>query len=393
MRNAIHRRQLAVVKPFASIAQLPDFVRAQLARPRKKNMPRIVALYDGGTIGMHHDEAGNLVPTNDAKELLKPLLIKGLDKEVDVIWFPVYAAIDSTNRRWTHWVSMANAIRLLYNHVDGFLACGGTDTKAHLMAALRFIFPNIGKPIIGCASQLSSSELGDDATRNLYFAFLAASSNLSGVHLAFNEDLREGLHVHKIKDRGFNAFDSPVRHIIGGYDGQLHLYSNAPPRNDQIVTSDLLDFRPMFRDGIVVPKLSPGMTARSLLHMAKDPDCYALLLITFGAGNVRNVEGYPGEMTVIDAMTELHGKSFPVVLGSPMMDGVVDSPYAAGGKAVSRKVGGISGGDTCGATLEVKMMRCLALAWNAKKDELDYDKFRREMFTDQVGELSIKLRK
>src|SRR3989338_3005963 len=201
-------------------------------------------MYYGGTIGMHQDAEGNLVPTDDARELLRPLLMKGLSKQVDVIWFPVYPkAIDSTNGRWVHWVTIGNAIKLLYDMVDGFVVCGGTDTMAYMMAAMNFMFPNTGKPIVGCGAQRSMEHPAGDAERNLYFALLAATSNLSGAHLAFADVLRHGLHLFKVKDRGFEAFDCPVRFILGNYDGELHLYESAPPRNP-LVTGAPLEYHP-----------------------------------------------------------------------------------------------------------------------------------------------------
>jgi len=388
MQNDIHAKQQAKVVPYASLEELPEGVKDQLAHLRK-DIPNVAVLYYGGTLGMHEDEHGQLVPTDNAEDLLKPLAIKGLNTEVNVLWVQVYPkAIDSTNGRWVHWVTIGNAIRLLYDLVDGFVVVGGTDTMAHLMAALSFMFPNVGKPIIGAGAQLPMQRLGDDATRNLYFAVSAAIGDLSGTHLAFADVLRHGLHIFKVADRKFDAFDCPQRYVIGHFDGEAHIYDNAPRRNP-LVNRARLDFNPNFREGVKVVKLSPATPSASILHDAKDPLTAALMLITYGAGNVRDEPLYEGEQTHVDAIGMLHGEHFPVILGSPMMDGVVDSPYRAGASAI--KAGGISGGDTCGAALEVKAMRCLADAWKEADDSVDYDKFRQEMYRNHVGELtSIK---
>lgn len=393
MQNGYHQQQRAAVLQFNTFEDLPEAVRIQLAKRRLHNVPRIVAFYYGGTLGMLPDPAqgGKLAPSNDIKKLLKPLLIKGLDRQFEIIWFPVGKPIDSTNARWNHWVSIGNAWRFLYGHCDGAVVCGGTDTKAYIMAAMNFMFPNTGKPMIGCAAQKSMAELGDDGTRNFYFGLLAAASDLSGAHLAFAEHLRHGLHITKVRDRGFQAFDCPVRHILGEYDGTLRLQPNAPRRNDDLITPALLEYNPLFREGIRVSRISPATPAQCILHDAACPFSHALLLITFGAGNVRDEPGYSGDMTHIEAMTLLHKDNYPVALGSPMMDGVVDSPYVSGAKAVSLEAGGISGGDTCGATLEVKMMRCMALAWHEETDSLNADKFRAEMLRNHVNELGTLL--
>ena len=378
--------QAAQVVAYDSLDDLSDGVKDQLAHLRKA-IPNVAVLYYGGTLGMHEDENGDLVPTDNAEQLLEPLTLKGIGKEVNVVWVQVYpTAIDSTNGRWVHWVTIGNAIRLLYDLFDGFVVVGGTDTMPHLLAALNFMFPNIGKPIIGAAAQLPMERLGDDATRNLYFAVSTAIGDLSGTHLAFADQLRHGLHVFKVADRKFDAFDCPQRYVIGHFDGETNIYDNAPRRNP-VVTKARLDYDPNFREGVKVVKLSPATPSASVLHDAKDPLTAALMLITYGAGNVRDEPLYEGEVTHVDAIGTLHGEQFPVVLGSPMMDGVVDSPYRAGAAAI--KAGGISGGDTCGAALEVKAMRCLANAWDG--DKLDYEKFRAEMYRNHVGELtSIK---
>src|SRR3989344_3485596 len=390
MKNAIHTLMSGVVVPWSSLDQLPEPVKDQLARTRRHGIPRIAVLYYGGTAFMHRNAQGKLEPTDDPTEMLRSLQDKGLKGKIDLIWFRVTnQAIDSTNARWVHWVSIGNAIKLLYDMVDGFVVIGGTDTMAHMLAAMNFMFPNIGKPIIGCGAQVTIEDLGDDATRNLYFALLAAADNLSGAHLAFDEDLLHGLHVFKVKDRGFKAFTAPNRWVIGNYDGALNIFDRAMPRNP-LVNAARLEYRPHFRDGVKVVELSPATPSESILHDVTDTTCSALLLVTFGAGNVRNVPLYEGEMTHLEAIRRIHEKGYPVVLGSPMMDGKVDSPYASG-VAVSPSYGGISGGDTCGPTLHVKMMYCLHGAWIETEDRLDYDRFRMLMGTNHVGELSMRM--
>ena len=94
-------------------------------------------------------------------------------------------------------------------------------------------------------------------------------------------------------------------------------------------------------------------------------------------------------MTHVDAIRILNAGGFPVILGSPMMDGKVDSPYAPGIEALSMEVGGISGGDTCGPSLHVKAMKCFDLAWDTEAQELNTSIFRKEMQHNHVGELSV----
>jgi len=382
--------QQAAVLPFASLDDLPESTQDQIAA-LDKNLPVVVVMYYGGTIGMTQDKRGRLVATDDAEALLEPLAIKGLKKKVQVVWFPTHPkAIDSTNGRWVHWVSIGNAIRLLYDRIDGFVVCGGTDTMAYISGAMQFMFPNIGKPVIGAGSQMPMFELGDDATSNLFYSIAAAASDLSGGHLAFGDELMHGLHVHKIQDKRFRAFAAPTQHYIGHFeDGKVRLYPSAP-RRDTIVTGARLKYNPFFREGIKVVRISPATPSESILHDATDPVCEALLLITFGAGNVRDEGIIADEQTHIDCLRQLYDRKYPIVLGSPMMDGRVDSPYRGGVLAVSTEEdggGAISGGDTTGPTLEVKCMVALYHTYS-DGDTFDYDKFRAEMERDHVGELT-----
>ena len=385
-----HRKMLSRVVEYPDVSSMPSVVQDQLAKLRR-DMFNVVVLYYGGTIGMHQDESGNLVPTDSAEQLLEPLIVKGLNRKVNVVWFRVYPkTIDSTNGRFPHWVTIGNAIRTLYDLADGFVIVGGTDTMAHVAASMNFMFPNIGKPIILTGSQLPMFMLGDDATRNLYFALATACSDISGAHLAFADKLMHGLHVFKVQDRRFEAFGCETRYQIGHFDGEVQLYSSAP-RRSAFITQQRLDFHPEFREGIKVVHLSPATPSGCLLYDGRDPMASVLLLITFGAGNVRNEEMYESETTHCQVIATLREEGVPVVLGSPMMDGKVhNSPYATGSEPVSSEVGAIPAGDTTGPTLEVKCMRCLALACS-EDGQLDMARFRQLMFQDHVGELGIKM--
>lgn len=392
-----HEAQAAAVMPFANMTDLPEAVLDQIAR-LSPHLPVVFVLYYGGTIGMtrtkaRFEEATRIVyaPADDAEKLLEPLAIKGLKDNVQVVWVPVYSkAIDSTNGRWVHWVSIGNMIKLLYDKATGFVVCGGTDTMAHMIAAMRFMFPNVGKPIVATGAQVPMVELGDDGTNNLYFAITAAASNLSGPFLMFGDKLMDGMRVHKVQDRRRDAFACPTQYVLGHYDSELRIYPHAPRRNP-IITSARLIYRPHFREGVKIVKISPATPSESILHDASDPSCNTMLLITFGAGNVRDEDVVAEIPSHVDCLWQLYQRRYPVVLGSPMMDGVVDSHYEAGTKAVSREEGkgnAISAGSTTGPLLEVKCMVALAEAWDDAQNALNYDKFRASMERDHVGELT-----
>ena len=394
--NLRHERMAAAVKRFRDTSDLPDHVRDQMARlhTNRSTKQRILVLYYGGTLGMVYNEIADgvkaLVPSNDTERLLSPLREHGLDDKMSVVWMPILEKpIDSTNGRWPHWMSIANAIELLYDHFDGFVVAGGTDTMDYLLSGLNFVFPNIGKPVIGAAAQKPVGSWGEDAIKNLMFSLSAACEDLSGCHLAFYDVLRDGLHVFKVKDKGYDAFDGPKQHELGRYeDGDVKPSRNVEKRKPYIEKKNL-HVRSEFRDGMTVEHINPFGAAESLLHKAKDPFSLATIVLTYGAGNVRDVKMWEDEATHVDAIKVLHGMRYPLILGSPMQDGRVDSPYESGTMALL--AGAVSGGNTTGSTLPVKISRCLALAWDPEKG-YDYRMLREYMYKNHVGEFDENIK-
>lgn len=390
----LHEFESSAVEHFDSF---PAFTKRQFARLRTDTF-NIMVLYNGGTIGMKRDSEGHLVPTDKVEEVARPFKLRGIAQEINPIWFPVSQhAIDSTNARWPHWVTMGNAIHKVLTQfpdevggINGIVSVSGTDTMAHMSAALRYMFPNIGLPIITTGAQRSIFEGGSDAEVNLYFALSAAASNLRGVHQAFGSILRHGLHLEKVKGTSLAPFTCPRAFEEGEYDAngfRLYDHVQTPGRNPFVLAEDL-EYRPDFRSGVTVIKLSPGDRASSLIHAAKDPAAEALLLVTLGAGNVRDEGLYPGEMTHIEALRIMHQAQYPVVLGSSMLEGAVDSMYAGGAKAVSEGIEAISAGSVSHAALVVKMM--IALARSHKEGEFNYSIFNRVMRADLAGESSLR---
>ncbi len=390
-----HAQMLAAVRQFPSIDALPDPIKDQMAQldyndDRRK---KILVIYYGGTLGMKSqrvDGEDALVPSNHTDRLLMPLKERGLEERMQLVWLPALdKPIDSTNARWPHWVSIANAIEMLYDNFDGFVVAGGTDTMDYLLAALGFIFPNIGKPIIGAAAQQPMYDWGEDAVRNLPFSLQAACEDISGVHLAFYDVLRDGRHIFKVKDRGYAAFDCPEQNKTGYYEqGEVILYGNVTRRQTYVSRKNLI-VNKQFRDGINLVHINPFQSAKSLLHEASDPNSVAILLTTYGAGNVRHLELFEGDGNHVDVLRILHEMQYPVVLGSPMQDGRVNSPYESGVKAINAGV--ISGGNTTGSALPVKMSRALALSWEVGKG-IDYLEFRRQMYKNHIGEFDDRIK-
>ncbi len=359
----------------------------------RPDMPNVVAYYTGGTAAMKYDSEGHLVPTNKIEEVAKIFKLRGIDSDVNLLWLPVlHHPIDSANARWPHWVSVGNAIYKVSSDfedipggINGHIVFGGTDTMAHISAALTYMYPNIGIPIITTGAQRSVNERGDDATSNLNLAVEAAASDLRGIHQAFGNFLREGLHIHKARATNIAmAFDCLDGYRMGEFTASGLILNDRHPKRQKI-SIDKIKYRPDFREGVNIIKLSPASSSTSILHAALDPQAETLLLLSLGEENVRDEGLYPGELTHVDALEILHEAGYPVVLASSLsMDGVIRGRYAPAAKAL--EAGVISGRNTTGASLEVKMMRCLALAH--KIEGFNIKNFRRLMQTEHASEFS-----
>ena len=390
MKNVDHALMEGLVRPFTSVSELPEAIRRQIAEldPKRK---RIVALHYGGTFLMKEDARGELEPVNDPGIILQTIHSQGAGElaNAQIVWIPMFGRlIDSIEARWYHWVSIGNLIRLLYDHFDGFVVLGGTDTMAQMLAALGFMFPRkLGKPIICTGAQTSVFKMWSDAMQNLFFCFSAAMTDMSGVYLAFDRVLRRGINVRKIRDKGLDAFTGPASTIVGSLDSDgVHIFPHAPPSNPFITSRELV-YLPQFRDGVMPIEICPALLGKSIMKVGDDPDTQVVLLVSLGAGNMRTTASFPGEITHIDAMHYLLDHDKPVVVGSSMVDGSMQSPYVAGGEV--RRAGAILGGTCTGAMLEAKIQHCLARTWNISSDCVDAVEFRRLMSTDLIGELSI----
>ncbi len=115
--NELHLASKGAVLPYATLDELPASVLDRMAKLRR-DKPVVFVLYYGGTIGMtklkNSLDKKVYGPTDNVEQLLEPLALKGVTDEVQIVWIQTcHKAIDSTNGRWVHWVTIGNLIRLV----------------------------------------------------------------------------------------------------------------------------------------------------------------------------------------------------------------------------------------------------------------------------------------
>jgi L-asparaginase len=240
-------------------------------------MKRVLFLGTGGTIASTPSEEG-LLPTLRVEDLIRtiPQLSEICEIETQMIM-----NIDSSNMQPEDWVVIAEYVFRRLNEVDGVVIAHGTDTMAYTASALTFMIQNLNKPVVLTGSQLSITEDGTDAKRNIIDAFIVASSGIRGVFLVFNGKIIKGCRSHKMDTRNFQAFESLNYPYVGTiFDKKISLIRKPEPA---------LDKKPILNTNysteVFLLKLFPGMDPK-IFQALLDLDYRAVVIESFGAGGL-----------------------------------------------------------------------------------------------------------
>jgi L-asparaginase len=252
-----------------------------------KQLPKILMVYTGGTIGMINDPENNMLKPFDFSQIKDevPELNK-IKCEIDAISFD--EPIDSSNVNTEIWEKIGNQIWKQYEDYDGFVVLHGTDTMSFTASALSFMFTNLNKPIIFTGSQLPIGTVRTDGKENLITAIEIAADKKHGkpiiqeVAIYFEYQLFRANRTTKISSEHFDAFKS----------------FNFPPLAEagiNIKYSHLNLFRPRdkkvkyfsgFKAAVSTIVFFPGITIDHLIHQFNNPQVKIFILLTYGAGNL-----------------------------------------------------------------------------------------------------------
>ncbi len=107
----------------------------------RKDRPRILIIYTGGTIGMIEDPETHTLKPFDFTHLMDNVpKVKMLDYHIDNIQF---TPIDSSDMDPDGWRDIALAIADNYESYDGFVVLHGTDTMAFTASAHSFMLAHL----------------------------------------------------------------------------------------------------------------------------------------------------------------------------------------------------------------------------------------------------------
>jgi len=346
---------------------------------------RICLIYTGGTIGMR-EERGRLLPPDDPKDFLK--VAPELKEIVELDFVPLLNK-DSTNMIPADWTKMAKAV---YERRDkgykGFVIAHGTDTMHFSSSALSFAFgKNLDFPVVFTGAQTIPKIHHGDARVNLLRACKVAITDLAEVVVSFGDYIFRGCRVQKKDERRFDAFESPGYFPIGYITEEIELHPTAKQKNRQ-GKHEKIEFQPSFESGILAVSLIPGLEPDMFLPVIKNGKCKAMILQSFGWGNVPNENPYSFDEIIKYMAQELNK---PVIITSQFpAHSTVGSKYDPGLKAI--EAGAIPTGNMTSAAAAVKFRWVLAQISNEisnkKLKESDkIDEVKRRMQENYVREM------
>jgi len=258
--------------------------------------------------------------------------------------------IDSSNMNPDHWVQIAEDITAHYAQYDAFVILHGTDTMSWTAAALSFMLVNLSKTVVLTGSQISLSEVRNDAVDNLLGAItIAGHYDIPEVCLFFHETLYRGNRTRKVDAWGLDAFAShnlpPLAKLGIEIDVAWHRIrpaSTAPIR-----------LRKITERNIAILRLFPGIPL-SVIKNILAPPLRGLVLETFGSGNAPN-----NRPDLLACLAEATKRGIIIVNCTQCERGTVSTDYATGTDLA--EIGVLPGGDMTTEAALTKLAYLLSL--------------------------------
>ncbi len=333
-------------------------------------MKKILMLTTGGTIASVPGEEG-LVPAFTGKDLIA--LLPQL-KEMGHIETKAITNLDSSNMQPEEWIHMAREIYQGLQKYDGFVITHGTDTMAYSSAALSYMLPNLGAPVVFTGSQLPLDAPDTDAKKNMLHAFIIATNKFPGVFVVFDGKVIRGTRAVKTSSTGISAFESINAPYVGSLEGNRIIKGAAPPYpREAYQPSTSTGLKDNLDTNVFLLKLFPGMRP-DLLSKLPSLGYSGLVVESFGAG------GLPfHRRDLLHEIKILLDRNISVAVTTQCWrDGTAFSIYEVGQK--TSQAGVIPGGNMTTEALVTKLMWTLGQTRNLEE-------VKKIMQTNLCGEL------
>lgn len=340
------------------------------------NVPKILLIYTGGTIGMVMDYQTNALKAFNFDKILEKIPeLNQLNCQVETVSFE--EPIDSSNMNVSYYLNIVEIIEENYQNFDGFVVLTGSDTMAYASSAVSFMLENLQKPVIFTGSQLPIGDLRTDAKENLITSIEIASFQedhkpvIQEVGLYFEYKLYRANRTTKINAEQFQAFDSPNLPPLA--ESGVRLFFN---KSILMTSNDTeLKVRKTLCTDIVIVKLFPGLSPLTLEYMLKIPKLRGVVLETYGAGNAPTRERF---VSYLDEAIKrgLHIVNVTQCAGGSVLQGRYETSVKL------KEIGVIDGRDITTEAAVAKLMYLLGV-------DLPRDEFRMYFETPLRGEMSL----
>ncbi len=271
-------------------------------------MTKILALHTGGTISMHADDQGHVVPGEQ-----NPIAQSVADlPNVTVTNLEVFN-LPSPHIHPKHMLQLYQVIKEQASNYDGIVITHGTDTLEETAYFLdTMVLPEL--PVVLTGAMRSSNELGSDGGYNFLTALRVAAHPKSvgkGVLVVMNDEIHAAKYVTKTHTTNVSTFQTPTHGPLGIIMKHDILYfKTAEPRERFDLTKV---------SGLVpIIKAYAGMSD-GILSLIRPEDIDGLVIEALGAGNLPPVAA--------DRIKELIGEGLPVVLVSRCFNGIAEPVY------------------------------------------------------------------
>ncbi|MEO1819732.1 asparaginase [Pseudomonas sp.] len=300
----------------------------------------VLILHTGGTIGMVPGPHG-LAPAPGLRQHIEQQLGSSMQQLPGFDLLEIDPLIDSANITPAHWQQLAALLAEHWERYRGFIILHGTDTMAYSAAALSFMLGASERNVLFTGSQVPLALPRSDAVAHLQAALqLAAGPRLRNVSLVFNNRLLNGSRLRKVSSQQFHAFDTPNAAPLAELNIRPQLYTErllgAAVTSRHPREAAALQFQP---GAVAMLCLHPSMPAALYDAILADSACKAVVLQSFGAGNV------PSRDPAFDAFIKRAGARGKVVVNVTqcLQGGISPGTYAA--SAGLQDQGVLSGGD------------------------------------------------
>jgi L-asparaginase len=363
------------------------------------NKHKMLIISTGGTIAgeVASEKKGDDFEIKKAEHFSE--LIKGVITdykrryEIEIVPIPheLYE-LDSSDIKPEHWQGIANVIYENYDDYASFVVTHGTNTLGYTCAAISFIFPNLGKPVIFTGSQVPIGIPGSDAQLNLENAVRLAALpavtgyTIRGVMVVFGSHIITGARVKKDTEFDYDAFKSFSSASIGrigriidiNYEN-LNRHLRYQTHQDWRVAKykKELRYETGFDQNIVSLTEFPGMNPDMLLKLVEG-GTRGIIIRAFGAGDLST--------SFVDVLKKLKDRKIPVVATTQAPNGRATMQVNEPGQKLLEQKLAIPAYDMSIEAQTAKLMWLLAQMHASK---ITYEQLCTQMILDLRGEVNI----